>query len=75
MNDFHMFTGSLFLYRYQDGGPLFDQLMDLLQYHQENIHFLSEEVWVDKESSDYFFCRNKVPAMFHCKESKAATRL
>ncbi|TMW96039.1 hypothetical protein EJD97_008006 [Solanum chilense] len=41
----------------------------------KKIHFLSEEVWVDKESSDYFFCRYKVPAMFHCKDSKVATRL
>lgn len=58
------------LYRYQDGGRLSDQLMALLQYQQENIHFLSEEVCVDKEISDTFSLkiRNKVPAMFLCEE-------
>lgn len=40
------------MYRYQDGGRLSDQLMTLLQYQQENIHFLNEEVCVDKENSD-----------------------
>ncbi|KAF3616975.1 putative 3'-hydroxy-N-methyl-(S)-coclaurine 4'-O-methyltransferase-like [Capsicum annuum] len=29
---------------YQDGGRLSDQQMALLQYQQENIHFLSEEI-------------------------------
>lgn len=30
--------------RYHDGGRLSDQQMALLQYQQENIHFLNEEV-------------------------------
>lgn len=38
------FAKSLLFYRYQDGGRLSDQQMALLQYQQENIHFLSEEV-------------------------------
>lgn len=69
MNYFQMFTGSLLVYRYQDGDRLSDQLMALLQYQQENIHFLSEEVCVDKKNSDFFSYRNKVPATFHCRES------
>ncbi|KAL3332423.1 hypothetical protein AABB24_032810 [Solanum stoloniferum] len=36
--------------RYQDGGRLSDQLMALLQYHQVNIHFLSEELLGLQES-------------------------
>ncbi|XP_015080645.1 protein FIP1-like isoform X2 [Solanum pennellii] len=36
--------------RYQDGGRLSDQLMALLQYQQENIHFLSEELLGLQES-------------------------
>ncbi|XP_047249720.1 uncharacterized protein LOC124885635 isoform X3 [Capsicum annuum] len=38
------------LYWYQDGGRLSDQLMALLQYQQENIHFLSEEILGLQES-------------------------
>ncbi|PHT73596.1 hypothetical protein T459_24381 [Capsicum annuum] len=37
-------SSSLEGLRYQDGGRLSDQQMALLQYQQENIHFLSEEV-------------------------------
>ncbi|MCD9560625.1 cleavage polyadenylation factor subunit fip1 [Datura stramonium] len=50
INDFQMFTRSLSIYRYQDGGRLSDQLMALLQYQQENIHFLSEEILGLQES-------------------------
>ncbi|MCD7451350.1 cleavage polyadenylation factor subunit fip1 [Datura stramonium] len=37
-------SSSLEGLRYQDGGRLSDQQMALLQYQQENIHFLSEEI-------------------------------
>ncbi|CAN4096500.1 unnamed protein product [Withania somnifera] len=37
-------SSSLEGLRYQDGGRLSDQQMALLQYQQENIHFLGEEI-------------------------------
>ncbi|CAN4094536.1 unnamed protein product [Withania somnifera] len=37
-------SSSLEGLRYRDGGRLSDQQMALLQYQQENIHFLSEEI-------------------------------
>lgn len=43
-------SNSLEGLRYQDGDRLSDQLMALLQYQQENIHFLSEEILGLQES-------------------------
>ncbi|XP_019245866.1 PREDICTED: uncharacterized protein LOC109225600 isoform X1 [Nicotiana attenuata] len=43
-------SSSLEGLRYQDGGRLSDQLMTLLQYQQENIHFLNEEILGLQES-------------------------